>query len=143
MKRILTPVLACLLAGPLLMAARDGGSQTGGWLAKVPDGERSRVNPVAGQADAVAAGRVLYQDRCAQCHGANAEGRGKRPPLRSARVAGASDGELFWLLTNGYRGMPRWSRVPEPERWQIVAYLGNLQVRPHEVPLEREGRAPQ
>jgi mono/diheme cytochrome c family protein len=143
MKRVWCAVLACLLAGPLLMAARDGGSQTGGWLAKVPDGERSRVNPVAGQQDAIAAGRVLYQDRCAQCHGANAEGRGKRPPLRSARVAGASDGELFWLLTNGYRGMPRWSRLPEPERWQIVAYLRNLQARPHEVPLEREGRAPQ
>jgi mono/diheme cytochrome c family protein len=138
MKRLSCAVLACLVVGPLLMAAASGG-----WPAKVPDGERSRVNPVADKADAIAAGRVLYQDRCAQCHGANAEGRGKRPPLRSARVAGASDGELFWLLTNGYRGMPRWSRVPEPERWQIVAYLRNLQARPHEVPLEREGRAPQ
>jgi mono/diheme cytochrome c family protein len=140
MKHVWCAVLACLFAGPLLMAARGGGSQTGGWLAKVPDGERSRANPVAGHADAIAAGRVLYQDRCAQCHGASAEGRGKRPSLRSARVAGASDGELFWLLTNGYRGMPRWSRVPEPERWQIVSYVRSLQAAPTEKGTARDPR---
>jgi mono/diheme cytochrome c family protein len=122
MKRTATTVLACLLAGPLLMAAASGG-----WPAKVPAGERSRANPVAGQAEAIAAGRVLYQDHCAQCHGASGEGRGKRPALRSPGVAAATDGELFWLLKNGYHGMPRWTRLPEAERWQIVDYLRSLQ----------------
>jgi mono/diheme cytochrome c family protein len=103
------------------------GAASGGWLGKVPDAERSRVDPVAGQADAIAAGRVLYQDHCAQCHGASGEGRGKRPALRSARVAAANDGELFWLLKNGYDGMPRWTRFPEAERWEMVAYLRTLQ----------------
>jgi mono/diheme cytochrome c family protein len=122
MRRLSTAVLACLLSGPLLM-----GAASGGWLGKVPDAERSRVDPVAGQADAIAAGRVLYQDHCAQCHGASGEGRGNRPALRSARVAAASDGELFWLLKNGYHGMPRWTRLPEAERWEMVAYLRTLQ----------------
>ena len=103
---------------------------SGGWLAKVPAAQRSRTNPVVGQAEAVAAGRVLYQDHCAQCHGPSGEGHGHRPPVHSARVAGASDGELFWLLTNGYRGMPRWTRLPEAERWQIATYLRSLQAAP-------------
>jgi len=125
MKRISTTVLACLLFGPLLMAASSGG-----WLTKVPAVARARTNPALGQTEAVAAGRVLYQDHCAQCHGASGEGRGKHPALRSPRVAAAADGELFWLLTNGYRGMPRWTRLPEAERWQIVGYLRSLQAGP-------------
>lgn len=111
---------------------------SGGWLTKVPDADRTRVNPVAGGAEAIAAGANLYRERCAQCHGAAGEGRGHRPPVRSPRVAAARDGELFWLLTNGYRGMPRWSRLPDPERWQIVTYLRSLQARPDEAPKKRE-----
>jgi mono/diheme cytochrome c family protein len=133
MKRVSCAVLACLVAGPLLMAAASGG-----WLGKVPDAERSRVDPLAGHTDAIAAGANLYQDHCAQCHGASGEGRGKRPALRSARVAAASDGELFWLLKNGYHGMPRWTRLPEAERWEMVAYLRNLQAMPAEAAQKRE-----
>jgi hypothetical protein len=35
---------------------------------------------------------------------------------------------LFWVLTNGVvmRGMPVWSKLPEPERWQIVTFLKSL-----------------
>ena len=35
---------------------------------------------------------------------------------------------LRWLLKNGdvYRGMPRWSGLPEQERWQIIAYIRSL-----------------
>jgi hypothetical protein len=49
--------------------------------------------------------------------------------LRSARIAGATDGDLFWILKNGepFRGMPSWARLPEGQRWQIVAYLRSLQ----------------
>ncbi len=37
----------------------------------------------------------------------------------------AMPGALFWILTNGgvQRGMPDWSKLPEPQRWQIVAFL--------------------
>ena len=36
----------------------------------------------------------------------------------------ATPGTLFWILTNGVvrRGMPVWSKLPEPQRWQIVTY---------------------
>ena len=44
------------------------------------------------------------------------------------QVQQASPGTLFWILTNGVvrRGMPVWSKLPEPQRWQIVSYLKSL-----------------
>ena len=83
----------------------------GSWLKSVPDADRKRENPLAGQLDAVAAGKRVFEDRCAKCHGGDALGRGKRPSLRSERVQQATDGEIFWLLKNGNlpKGMPTWA----------------------------------
>jgi len=116
--------LACVPAAALLMAAANGA-----WLKKVPAADHARVNPVAGQPPAIAAGRNLYQNNCAQCHGSNGEGRGSRPAVRSERIAAATDGDLYWILRNGepFRGMPAWAKLPEGQRWQIVAYLRSLQ----------------
>jgi len=43
-------------------------------------------------------------------------------------VVHATDGELAWLLRDGSlaKGMPTWSSLPEPERWQIIAFLRSL-----------------
>ncbi len=87
------------------------------------------VNPVAGDPDAIAAGSALYQNNCIRCHGVDGNGRDSRPPVRSARVAAATDGDLYWLLTHGppSRGMPSWAHSPEDQRWQIVAFLRGMQ----------------
>jgi mono/diheme cytochrome c family protein len=117
--RVLTALLAILLC-----AAADGS-----WLKHVPEADRRRTNPYAGQADARAAGAHLFAGHCAQCHGSDALGRGKHPSLRSERVQQqATDGDIFWLLRNGNlsRGMPTWSALPEQSRWQIIAYVKSL-----------------
>jgi mono/diheme cytochrome c family protein len=100
----------------------------GSWLTHVPDTDRIRLNPFAGQVDAIRAGKKVFEDHCAKCHGDDALGRRKKPSLRSARVQEARDGEIFWLLKNGNlkRGMPTWAALPEPTRWQIIAYLKSL-----------------
>jgi mono/diheme cytochrome c family protein len=98
------------------------------WMKNVPESDRARTNPYAGQADAVAAGSRLFSDHCAKCHGSDALGRRKRPSLRSDEVQNAADGEIFWILRNGNlrRGMPSWSSLPEASRWQIIAYVKSL-----------------
>jgi mono/diheme cytochrome c family protein len=98
------------------------------WQRRVPDADRQRVNPYAGKPEAIAAGHLLFEENCAKCHGSDAEGRRGRPSLRSARLAHATDGELAWLLRNGSlaKGMPTWSSLPEPERWQIIAFIRSL-----------------
>lgn len=117
-------LLVCVPAVGLSMAAANGA-----WLKKVPASDRAMVNPVAAQPDAISAGSNLYKNNCAQCHGADGNGRGGRPAVRSARIAGTTDGDLYWLLKNGqpFRGMPTWAKLPEGQRWQIVAYLRSIQ----------------
>jgi mono/diheme cytochrome c family protein len=120
--------IVLLLVGFAFAAAGDGE-----WLRRVPEKDRVRVNPFAGDPDAPSAGAKIFAEHCAQCHGEDARGKnnGKhvRPSLRSERVQQAPPGSLFWLLTNGSQrnGMPSWSRLPEAQRWQLIVYLKTLQ----------------
>lgn len=97
-------------------------------LTKVPEKARARRNPLEGDSRPVVAGRKLFGQHCAECHGSAAEGTRKAPSLLVDEVRQASPGALFWVLTNGVvrKGMPVWSKLPEPQRWQIVAYLESL-----------------
>jgi mono/diheme cytochrome c family protein len=97
-------------------------------FAKVPEKARVRVNPLQADPDAPLAGQKLFAQHCAECHGASAEGGRRAPSLHAEEVQAATPGTLFWILTNGVvrRGMPVWSKLPEPQRWQIVTFLKSL-----------------
>ena len=97
---------------------------------QIPVADHQRVNPVASQPEAIAAGAVLYQERCMQCHRADARGDGGiHPSLRSTRLKRATDGDMEWFLRQGEmgRGMPSWASLPDGQRWQIVSYLKSIQ----------------
>ena len=115
-----------LLTSTILLASLSLADDS--WKQHVSEADRARTNPDAGQADAIAAGGRLFEDHCAKCHGADALGRRNKPNLRTDEVQNAADGEIFWLLRNGSlrRGMPSWSALPEPSRWQIIAYVKSL-----------------
>ena len=87
-----------------------------------------RTNPFEGSETARLAGAKLFARECAACHGAEADGLGKAPPLKSPEVSKASPGALFWALENGSlrHGMPSFAHLPEPQRWQIVTFLRSL-----------------
>ena len=78
--------------------------------------------------DAVATGKKLFGMHCAECHGQAAEGTRRAPSLHDSEVQDAPPGAIFWVLTNGivWHGMPVWSKLPEPQRWQLVAYIKSL-----------------
>lgn len=97
-------------------------------ILKAPGKAVSRSNPLENDPQAAAAGAKLFQFHCAACHGQMAQGGKKAPSLRAAEVQQASSGALFWVLTNGVvrRGMPVWSKLPEPQRWQLVSYIKSL-----------------
>ncbi len=97
-------------------------------LGKAPEKARAKRNPMEKDPEAVAAGRILFEQHCAECHGDAAQGGKKGPSLRVAAVQGVEPGAIFWILTNGVvrKGMPVWSKLPEPQRWQLVSYIKSL-----------------
>jgi mono/diheme cytochrome c family protein len=99
-------------------------------LTNAPEKARARQNPLEGDPDAVRAGGKLFERHCAECHGMKAEGGKRAPSLLRGEVQQAPPGVLFWVLTNGvvWHGMPVWSKLPEPQRWQIVTFLKSLNI---------------
>ena len=116
-------------------------------IARAPEKARAKPNPLEKNPDAVAAGRILFEQRCAECHGDKATGGKKGPSLRAPEIQNAEPGAVFWILTNGVvrKGMPVWSKLPEPQRWQLVSYIKSLGVVPAEAkpspPASSEPRA--
>lgn len=90
-----------------------------------PPSAAEMKNPYAGNAAAAAAGKKLYVQDCAQCHGNNLQGMGPAPALDTPAVRNAKAGELFWFVSTGKlaSGMPSWSNLPKQERWQIVTFV--------------------
>ena len=121
--RKLAPLMIALF-GTIALAA------SANWLDHVPAKDHARPNPLAARPEAATAGALLYRNNCQQCHQANGAGDGKKKPsLKTDRIRTATDGDLEWFLRQGDlgHGMPSWSRLPEAQRWQIIAYLRSIQ----------------
>jgi mono/diheme cytochrome c family protein len=121
-------LLSALCASAQTSASRKQSASDYAELGNAPQDARARINPLEKDPDAVAAGGKLFEQHCGECHGFTADGGPKGPSLRAREVQQVTPGTLFWLLTNGVvrRGMPVWSKLPEPQRWQIVRYIKSL-----------------
>jgi mono/diheme cytochrome c family protein len=97
-------------------------------IGKAPDKFKSRPNPFESDPTAVPAGKFLFEEHCSECHGKTADGTRRGPSMLRDRVQTATSGAIFWLITNGVvrHGMPVWSKLPEPQRWQIISYIKSL-----------------
>lgn len=98
------------------------------WQKKVPEADRTAQNPLATDSTAPTAGAILYSEKCAKCHGDNAQGKGHHPSLHTEAVQNLTPGELNWVIDHGtgIHGMPSFHSVSETERWQLVSYLKSL-----------------
>ena len=147
-------ICACLLTPAVnLAAAHDEGMNMSrdhlhhhhnGVFAKVPKKARLRSNPLVNDRDAIAAGKKLFGQHCAECHGGAAEGSHRAPNLHVAEVQDATSGSIFWILSNGVirHGMPDWSKLPEAQRWQITTYIKSLRSRPNHQAEDGENQDP-
>ena len=97
-------------------------------------------SPVAAQAGNAAAGKAVYERKCAGCHGDKGDGKGPAAELLSPKprdfTAGLykvrttankvpTDQDIFRIITDGMPGtsMPPWAVLPEKDRWNLVAYI--------------------
>lgn len=117
------------------------GRQAAVWLLAIA--AASRVSADQPTPD-LAAGRALYVQHCARCHGDQGRGDGvdakrfyPRPRDLSmgvykfrSTVSGTppTDEDLFHTITQGLPGsnMPDWKHLDEASRWQLVYYLKSL-----------------
>lgn len=122
-------VIGVLVLGAGLVAWRNFG----------PSGEQSRsVEIVAPQqlSAAAALGKKAFDANCAQCHGANAAGTGKGPPLVHDyyNPGHHADGAFYNAVMNGVRqhhwrfgNMPPQPHVGQDKIRTIIAYVRELQ----------------
>jgi mono/diheme cytochrome c family protein len=124
----LSAVLLVVSAGQARPGATPEKDFSGNEMAKAPEKWKARANPLEHDPEAVAAGKKLFGLHCSECHGETAEGTHRAPTMRSSDVQESAPGAIFWVITNGvvWHGMPVWSRLPEPMRWQLVAYIKSL-----------------
>src|SRR5216683_911012 len=97
---------------------------------KMTPEDAARKNPVAPAPEGLAEARKFFGYNCAMCHGKSGDGKGDlaadmKLDLRDWRDASSiekmTDGELFWIVSNGKGKMPgEGDRTPEKTRWNFV-----------------------
>jgi cytochrome c oxidase cbb3-type subunit 2 len=99
-------------------------------------------NPLAGNQQAIALGKKLYQENCEACHGANGAG-GIGPSLADDvffSVKGdLADDDYYEIINNGVQpgmveegrvakdNMPGYQTLGKDKIWSLVAYIRNVQ----------------
>jgi mono/diheme cytochrome c family protein len=96
------------------------------------------VNPLPVTATLLKRGQQRYTISCSPCHGQLADGNGITKKigamavvanLHDRRIVEMTDGELFYVITNGRNLMGAYGpTVTAEDRWAIVAYLRALQL---------------
>src|SRR5262245_4434502 len=85
-------------------------------------------NPLGTSADAIAAGRVVFDQACQSCHAPG--GTGDRGPALNTGVfrRGSEDADLFRTIREGLAGtqMPPFRGLTDEQIWQTVAYIRSL-----------------
>jgi hypothetical protein len=96
------------------------------------------VNPLPITAAMLKRGQQRFTINCSPCHGQLADGNGITRKigamavvanLHDKRIVEMTDGELFYVITNGRNNMGSYgANVTVEDRWAVVAYLRALQL---------------
>ena len=149
-KRMVRRLTLWAALGLALLAVVETRLQASGEEGGIPKEIVIKKNPVTPSDGVLAKARKLFADNCAQCHGSTGKGDGpmagmlKEPPADLSdgrKMAGMTDGEIFWNATKGKSPvMPAFeSKLTEEERWGLVHILRELsRTEPNNKP--RAGR---
>ena len=130
MRRTILVASALLLSGILFPRPNFTQEKTGSAEPKMTPEDVAKKNPVEPAAEGLAQARKIYGYNCAMCHGKTGDGKGDlatdmKLELRDwrdpASLEKVTDGELFWIISNGKGKMPgEGDRSGEKIRWNYV-----------------------
>jgi mono/diheme cytochrome c family protein len=135
MRRIFVATCAFLLVSFGISLAKPSTAQEkpGSSEPKMTPEDAAKKNPVPATPEGLAEARKLFGYTCAMCHGKTGDGKGDlaadmKLELRDWRDASSlenmTDGELFWIVSNGKGKMPgEGDRQPEKTRWNFVSLV--------------------
>jgi mono/diheme cytochrome c family protein len=99
----------------------------------VPEEAKQLTNPLQATAPALKSAHEVYSDKCAQCHGDSGKGDGRDAArydpaptdfTDTKRMSAASDGELFYKISEGKKPMPVFkNKLSEDQRWELVLLI--------------------
>jgi len=102
----------------------------------VPDKDKNIKNPVASNAESIAAGKSLWSTHCKSCHGTKGMGDGpKAAQLKTepgdftkADLQSQTDGSIFYKTSAGRDDMPSFKKkIPDQDDiWSLVNYIRTL-----------------
>lgn len=116
-----------LLFALALVLATQGMAQD--WV--VPAEHRDVENPLPYNLTNVQKGKDLYMKNCKSCHGDVGKNNGlplvpPPPDFTSEQIQENTPGELFYKITHGKDGMPRFENtISEDDRWRLVNFIRN------------------
>lgn len=134
-------VAVCVIAMTVFAGDDAKNPDSGDW--KAPARAGKTPNPIAADEKSVSAGKNVYINQCACCHGAagNGDGPAAKDLTPSPGVLSApqmweqTDGELFWKITQGRKPMPCFgNKLSKEQRWDVVNYVRTLAPRPTSGP---------
>ena len=133
-----TRTLTVLFFASVVCSAQEAKPTPKTSLSPVPVKAAREPNPVKPTAESIAEGKRVYSFDCAQCHGANGDGKTeagkdlKIPDFTDpTRLKDRTDGELFYIVKNGHGNMPpEGDRVKTEQLWDLVNYLRSLARKP-------------
>ena len=154
-------LLAEFIVGEVFLRTHQfSAKETPSWLEKtfaqharnisVPADAKALKNPRAVDDRIMAEAREHWTEHCSICHGIDGRGdavigRSMYPPvpnMTEAQTQQKTDGEIFYIVSNGVRltGMPAWQGEDSPEEiWDLVSFIRHLpQLTPGEIKEMKE-----
>jgi mono/diheme cytochrome c family protein len=128
------PVLACSLGVAAARQQEPTEKPKEPAEAPIPAADAAKQNPKKTTPEGLAEAKKLYGYHCAMCHGKNGDGKGElaadmKLELNDWRdansIAKLTDGELFYIVTNGRGKMTggEGDRTTEQVRWNLVTLV--------------------
>jgi mono/diheme cytochrome c family protein len=100
---------------------------------RVPEDAKNLRNPLQASESNLTAAKILYRDKCSDCHGDTGKGDGPQAIMHdtqpanltdAARMSRITDGEIFYQISEGREPMPAFKKRLTPEqRWRLVLFV--------------------